>query len=695
MKIKRILLLMSIFLFVLALAIIPNKVLATEMSEEFKNILNDEGELVVTDTTMYEDKVMFLWEYLLNYGTSDYSFAVNYYNEEDDTCSISITHTDETHTVPVVYEEKYSDEFKTILKDGKIELPTSSKNFSAEWIETYLQRLGDENYFFEIASYYDYEKGDYIKLINEDNTKATVVMRENGGSKSERHIIEFVKVTEQSENYKKYLNEDGKLVVNGIKPSNEMEFVVLFELLIWKEDLDMGWGYIAEDFSSCDFTVNNETHTVEIVYNYDSSVKSKLQSLINNFPEDIEYFTVQDMELINYWVNTIDNDDVNTLAGYSGELKSYINNYNVKLIVDTRAGWDTAFMTARAGMSLITHNDIAYYASHWLGAQGKHIIYVPNETGDSKDELIAAAQKRINEYLGDENIVTVSYAGKADRVHAQFEYEYYRDWWEIENPNMTLDEFIAENYPEGIDLSEPMTGIENLNANDDVFKVTVKVGDIERSFNIFIKKDSSKMILPTYATADMKTNVEISTESSSIPLDTQVQANKLTSGTEYERIVNILEVEDNATYDLKLYSNSLKEFVTKLEDGTFEVKIPIPEELEGKTLIVYYVDENDNVTEHEVTVKDGFASFETDHFSTYVLAEKVEEDNNTDDTDSGNANTGNPTGSGSSSEETNNNHTATGKNPQTGDNIILFVAVLVIAVVGILTTTILKKHKNK
>ena len=38
--------------------------------------------------------------------------------------------------------------------------------------------------------------------------------------------------------------------------------------------------------------------------------------------------------------------------------------------------------------------------------------------------------------------------------------------------------------------------------------------------------------------------------------------------------------------------------------------------------MVYYVDSNNKIIEYEVTVENGFATFTTDHFSIYTLAEK-------------------------------------------------------------------------
>lgn len=44
---------------------------------------------------------------------------------------------------------------------------------------------------------------------------------------------------------------------------------------------------------------------VDIVYNYNNTIKEKMDYFIKNFPSNIEYFNVRDLELINYWVNNV------------------------------------------------------------------------------------------------------------------------------------------------------------------------------------------------------------------------------------------------------------------------------------------------------------------------------------------------------------------------------------------------------
>ena len=157
--------------------------------------------------------------------------------------------------------------------------------------------------------------------------------------------------------------------------------------------------------------------------------------------------------------------------------------------------------------------------------------------------------------------------------------------------------------------------------NDWYFKAYVDRGDSSIMHEFIVIKDSSKMVTPIIKTADTATNVEIST-TATLPFDTTIQAEELVSGIEYERIMKILGLNNNLTFDLKLYSDSISKYITKLDDGEFEVKIPILEDFKDKDLMVYYVNEDGKVENYEVEIEDGYATFKTTHFSIYTLGYK-------------------------------------------------------------------------
>lgn len=401
---------------------------------------------------------------------------------------------------------------------------------------------------------------------------------------------------------------DNKLVINSVPPASEDGLLsVTYDLSFeyaekYGVEILFNPAGFSDDYSKCEveFTGadgSTETHTLNVVWNYDSATYEKAKALIENFPEDIEFFNVTDLELINYFIN-IDpdsEDTVDSLANYSSQLKSYLKNSNFSFDVDVQAGSDDTFVTERTGIAKLTYNGTVYYTNPSLGAKGEHAIYVPASTGDTAEELLAAAQKRIDDYIGE---------GKV----------------KITLGEMTVTEYRSSN-PEEDSRFEEGGDLYFMSKAEGGYLFDVKIG--EETYQFIVIKDDAKLAVPTYTSVDLGTLVEVKTDSAEIPLDTAVTVEKLTSGEEYNRIIKAIGTENGEVFEITLYSASLNKYITKLENGKFEVKLPIPEKLEGKNLVVYYVDADNKVTEHEVTVKDGFASFTTDHFSIYTLAEKV------------------------------------------------------------------------
>ncbi len=627
MKTKLISLLMIVFLFLVALnVIIPNNVFATDSTiEEIEELLNDEGKLVITDSTMLENKWYIIWEYLLKYGTDTYTFNLDVVDEANSIYYISIPGKGGKEVEVVFAEDVYSDAFKSVLKDGKLQVPSSNKNNVAERISSYLYSVSEENKTnqFNITNPMTYDA-----FIDEDCTKVTLRMLNEKGVVVEQHVVELSYLTKQSDEFKSVL-KNGKFVFDAAKPESIDGLGTLWELLFSSEgnEKDYGISNIADDLSSFDLAINNwksdvEIHTVQTQFNYDKGVKAKLQGFIDNFPKNKRFFLVKDLELINYWVNNVENDDSEHLDLFSGELKAAINNNNIKYYVDNRMGMYSPFKIERVGMAMFTMNDIIYYTDETLGTQAEYIIYVPDETGNSKEAMIAAAQKRINEYLGDNSKAkaTVSYAGTVLDIWVDRMYEYTKYEWSEWEPNLSVEEWKMGNMPAYNDFGKDVLEMDGVSENDPVYALTIKVGNKEGKFDFLIKKDSSKMIIPSYKTVDMKTEVEISSDDTSIPLDTTVAVSAVKNDT----IKKAVGTDVYAAYDISLYSNAKKEQIKKLDNGKFEVSIPIPDNLEDKAIMIYYVTKKGIEGEYtaDLTKKEGYAVFETNHFSTYVLAEK-------------------------------------------------------------------------
>ncbi len=391
-----------------------------------------------------------------------------------------------------------------------------------------------------------------------------------------------------SKDFKSILDDKNQLVLNRYKPTAEEGPDILFEALGMQysgNEEEPQFCFYKPTYNAEEETVYCslldkdtwevlETHKVKLVFNYDTTMKAEIDKLIAKLPKgedmggwfDTYYFKVTDMELINYWLTCTETNretNVNQLINYSDEFKKQIGYKNFSLEVGM--GMDEDLLTEAAGFADFKYKGVVYGVLE-IGARAEHILYVPDDAQD----VLAAAQERLDDYLG---------AGK-----------------------VKLEESTVPN------------------TTDKCYKTIIN--NIEHY--LLIEKDSSKIVTPTYQNIDVATNIVVMSEDSSIPLDTMLEVEKLTSGNEYDRVMDILDVKKSETFDIKLRSGSLDKYVTKLENGQFKVTIPIPETWDGESLAVYYVDENDKEIEHEVTqeVMQGkkYATFYTNHFSIYTLA---------------------------------------------------------------------------
>lgn len=455
-----------------------------------------------------------------------------------------------------------------------------------------------------------------------------------------------VNAATMSDEFKSHLNKDGKFVFNSNIPANDDHFALLVDLNTYDEEFNwngLSFSNISEDYSECDLTINSdddnkkETHRVKIHYNYDEKADTKIKNFVNTVIKNKTVFEVSDLELVNYYYNRIKNGYKAELTMFSGELKEALDYGNLEFEVSVRGGSSAPLQRETIGFGYFSYAGSIYHVINPFGTTADHIIYVPNETENTEEAIIAAAQKRIDDYLGDTD-VEVSYLSTAWEYWVKYHYEDTREMWEeYEGLGFTIEQFeqligaYVFQYPSFEEGFEEIFGLSGISEDDWMFTIDVPIDEnMGDSFDVFIKRDSSKMVNPISKTADLTTDIEISTNET-IPLDTIIQAKELTEGTEYEKIIKLLNVTDNKTFDLKLYSSSLNDYITKLDDGTFEVRIPIPEDFEGKDLIVYYVDGNNKVHEHTVTLEGNYAVYKTDHFSIYTLAVEGGTETDTDE----------------------------------------------------------------
>lgn len=168
------------------------------------------------------------------------------------------------------------------------------------------------------------------------------------------------------------------------------------------------------------------------------------------------------------------------------------------------------------------------------------------------------------------------------------------------------------------------------------------------------------------------TKIKLEADTSVIPANTVLNTKEVKD----EKVLNTVKesLKDIATkymvYDINLLSDGVK----IQPNGKVKISIPVPTEYNKSNLVVYRVADNGDKTEYTVKVNGDVATFETDHFSTYVLAEKETKSNTNNVVDK---------------EQKNNNTKETRKKddtPKTGTtaSIYFMIPVAVISAIGII-----------
>lgn len=140
---------------------------------------------------------------------------------------------------------------------------------------------------------------------------------------------------------------------------------------------------------------------------------------------------------------------------------------------------------------------------------------------------------------------------------------------------------------------------------------------------IIVRKNNNSINL-----TDSTTDIKLETSEGVIPSNTVLEVASITEGTTYNTVKTALaNISKFKIFDITLKSNG----VAIQPNGKVKISIPVPTEFDKSKLVVYRVEDNGDKTEYAVTVNGDVATFETDHFSTYVLAEK-ETTQNTENT---------------------------------------------------------------
>ena len=116
-----------------------------------------------------------------------------------------------------------------------------------------------------------------------------------------------------------------------------------------------------------------------------------------------------------------------------------------------------------------------------------------------------------------------------------------------------------------------------------------------------------------------ETNIELKADTNVVPSNTKLEATEIKT----EKILNIVkeslkEISNKyISYDITLKSDG----VAIQPNGKVKISIPIPSNFDKTKLSVYRITDDGTKIKYDTKVENNVAIIETDHFSTYVLAE--------------------------------------------------------------------------
>lgn len=409
---------------------------------------------------------------------------------------------------------------------------------------------------------------------------------------------------------------DGVMSVASVKPTDETMLQAMYSCIYTdirnkvdtdKYDVNLTIS-MESDFDKIPVEVNEinvtkETRDIKISFaEPDKYIQSEVDRCVASIKEakketeDVLLYDIKDLNIVNYYNYIASENDgqendktLNTAFNCSQEFKRLISSNAITYKIDFKAGDYLPTQSFSFGYVQLYHDGVLYGAVEDVGLRRLNVIYIPDKTADDSNAYIAAAKEKIKTALGTEPEIKT--AGLISDLSEEVDFSLFGD---------------------------------KSKAGSDYYSIDFG-NNVVRDF--IILKDSSSVIPKYYARND-ETNIEIIISSTKMMLNVTVKAEKLNEN----KFFDIIGTDNAFVFDIKLVDTTTGDSVTKLDDGEFEVSIPIPEILKNKKLAVYYISDDGQKEVYSVRVENGKAVFKTSHFSVYALAE-IEDGGNDDNGD--------------------------------------------------------------
>ena len=465
-------------------------------------------------------------------------------------------------------------------------------------------------------------------------------------------------------------------------PITDMDAFYMVDELVNEMYEGYGLDNCNDDYTKCDLIHvedSSVTEGIKMNYVYDSAVKKVADTLVSKIPEDGIEFTLSDIETISYLLNTRGDDSVN-IATYSKDLKKYLGYKN--FTVEPRMGDANDFYIYQGGTADFDYQGTKYAYIDGIGVFAKYVVYID----ENEVNIEEAVKTRLSKFFSISNVVDtgVTFESYLETKEDEFGAVYDQNESYFQSVGQTREQYINNMMDSIFNLDDAPCKFISL-AEPNIYKIEFSDG---YSIEVAVVKDSSKINDDvSLTTTDSLNDVTISTDAF-LPLDTLIEVARVTSGDEYNKIISLLG-NNNEIFDLKLFSKSTSNYITVLDNGAFEVRLPISESLKGKDLVVYFVNDKNELEEYPVSIDGNYAVFTTNHFSIYTLAEKKAAPNTNTEESTNESNESSVVKNNTKKEVTNNV-----KNPKTNDNIANFVMLFGISFIGFTLARIKVKRFN-
>ena len=384
------------------------------------------------------------------------------------------------------------------------------------------------------------------------------------------------------------LAPNNKVSISAVYKDDEYYIYDMFTAYIMSKA--KRYGYLTDiNGKKAKFVLGIESHTIDLEFvEADPEKQAAIDDAIEKIGKKSFKSYIEDLEFVNYFFyygrsHSISNNY--NSASIKRDFDKLVDNKHISYYLIEQGGLGDRFMEEWGGGMQLYYDGVGYSSGYDLGytTTKRNAIYISDDTPDTAEAYVAAAQKRINDYFGEDSGIVVSYLEKAENGAEKWLKDYF-----------------------------DLTGFDG-----NYYRITHK----DKEEDVLILKNSSKMQDSIFFASDVNNNVDVSSGNANYPSDTVVSSDDNEEILEkYKAVIEKLGLKVAKAIDISLYSPTIGD-ITNFDGVDFNVSVPIGSEYAGKKLFAFFISDDGQVEMHPVTMDDFIAIFGADHFSTYIIAE--------------------------------------------------------------------------